>query len=418
MTAMSAGTVDQPTLLSGWQGPASTGQVFALIRDARATTRSEIGRLTGLSRTAVAARVGALLESGLVVEGVDVEEQERTEQDRGPDREPSSGRPPVQLRFNRDAGVVLAGAIGRSRTQLGVCDLDGSVLATVDLDQEVGSVPEDLMPQVVTGLSELLAGLGRSPASVKAVGLSIPGTVDIRTGASRDAPLMAGWDGVPLAPFVRELTDAPVFVDNDVNVMALSERRGHLERHRDLVFVKASTGIGAGIVTGGLLLRGAQGAAGEIGHTKVVAAEGLQCRCGDTGCLEAVAAGWSLVATAREGGHDVSHVRDLVRLASLGNAEARHLVRTAGRQIGEVLAQSVNLLNPEAIVVGGDLAHAYDPFVAGLRETLYSRAAALNTRELVIVQVTHGEQSGVVGCAALAIREVLDSAAIDRVLSG
>ena len=414
MTPMSAGTVDRPTLLSGWQGPASTGQVFALIRDARATTRSEIGRLTGLSRTAVAARVGALLESGLVVEGVDPEEQERPDQD----REPASGRPPVKLRFNRDAGVVLAGAIGRSRTQLGVCDLDGGVLATVDLDQEVGSAAPDLMPQVVAGLTDLLAGLGRSPETVKAVGLSIPGTVDIATGASRDAPLMAGWDGVPLAPFVQVLTSAPVFVDNDVNVMALSERRGHLERHRDLVFVKASTGIGAGIVTGGLLLRGAQGAAGEIGHTKVAAAEGRQCRCGDTGCLEAVAAGWSLVATARESGHDVSHVRDLVRLATLGDAEARHLVRTAGRRIGEVLAQAVNLLNPEAIVVGGDLAHAYDPFVAGLRETLYSQAAALNTRELVIVQVTHGEQSGVVGCASLAIREVLDSAAIDRVLNG
>ncbi len=412
MTAMSAG-VDQTTLLPDWQGPASTGQVFALIRDARAATRSEIGRLTGLSRTAVAARVGALLASGLVVEG-ERDEHEREDQE----REPASGRPPVQLRFNRDAGVVLAGAIGRSRTQLGVCDLDGAVLATTDLDQEVGSATEDLMPQVVAGLGDLLAGLGRSAASVKAVGLSIPGTVDVRTGASRDAPLMAGWDRVPLAPFVRVLTDAPVFVDNDVNVMALSERRGHLGRHRDLVFVKASTGIGAGIVTGGRLLRGAQGAAGEIGHTKVAAAEGIQCRCGDTGCLEAVAAGWSLVAAARASGREVSHVRDLVRLATDGDAEARHLVRTAGRRIGEVLASSVNLLNPEAVVVGGDLAHAYDPFVAGLRETLYSQAAALNTRELLIVPVTHGEQSGVVGCAALAIREVLDSAAIDRVLNG
>ena len=275
------------------------------------------------------------------------------------------------------------------------------------------------MPQVVAGL-ERPARRSRPVvrARVKAVGLSIPGTVDIATGASRDAPLMAGWDGVPLAPFVRVLTDAPVFVDNDVNVMALSERRGHLERHRDLVFVKASTGIGAGIVTGGLLLRERRAPPGRSGTPRSPRPRGRQCRCGDTGCLEAVAAGWSLVATARESGHDVSHVRDLVRLATLGDAEARHLVRTAGRRIGEVLAQSVNLLNPEAIVVGGDLAHAYDPFVAGLRETLYSQAAALNTRELVIVQVTHGEQSGVVGCASLAIREVLDSAAIDRVLNG
>jgi predicted NBD/HSP70 family sugar kinase len=217
---------------------------------------------------------------------------------------------------------------------------------------------------------------------------------------------------------VRVLTEAPVFVDNDANVMALSERRGHLEQHRDLLFVKASTGIGVGIITGGQLLRGGLGAAGEIGHTKTSAASGLPCRCGDTGCLEAVAGGWALVQAARTGGHEITHVRDLVALAVKGDPDARHLVRVAGRRIGEVVASAVNVLNPEAVVVGGDLALAYDTFVAGLRESLYSQASALATRELVIVPVTHGDQSGVVGCAAMAIREVLDSAAVDRALSG
>jgi predicted NBD/HSP70 family sugar kinase len=388
-------------------GPATTGEVFSLVRDGHVGTRSEIGRVTGLSRTAVAARVAALLESGLVVEGVDK------------DRAPSTGgRPPVRLRFNRDAGVVLAGAIGRSRTQLGVCDLDGEVLATVDLDQEVGAAPDNLMPKVVAGFTELLEGLGRHAKEVRAVGLSIPGTVDVARGASLDSPIMAGWDGVELAPYLRPVTDAPMFIDNDANVMALSERRGHLEQHRDLLFVKASTGIGVGIVNGGQLLRGALGAAGEIGHTKIASASGLPCRCGDSGCLEAVAAGWALVQAARTGGHEITHVRDLVALALKGDADARHLIRVAGRRIGEVVASAVNVLNPEAVVVGGDLALAYDTFVAGLRESLYSQASALATRELVIVPVTHGDRSGVVGCAALAIREVLDSAAVDLTLSG
>ncbi len=387
------------------EGPATAGQVFSLIRDGRATTRSEVGRVTGLSRTAVSARIGLLLESGLVVEGVDG--------DRGP---AVGGRPPVRLRFNQDAGVVLAGAIGRSRTQLAVCDLEGNVLAASDLDQEVGSSAGKLMPQVVSGLTDLMHRVGRPAGEVRAVGLSIPGTVDLARGASLDSPIMAGWNGVELAPFLRELTGAPVFVENDADVMALSERRGHLEHHRDLVFIKASTGIGVGIVTGGQLLRGALGAAGEIGHTKIPAARGLACRCGDTGCLETVAAGWALVQTAVEGGHEITHVRDLVRLAGQGDPEARHLVREAGRRVGEVVASAVNLLNPEAVVVGGDLAQAYDIFVAGLRETLYSHASALATRELVIAPVTHGDRSGVVGCAAMAVREILDSAAVDRAL--
>ena len=385
--------------------PATTGQVFSLIRDGRALTRSEVGRLTGLSRTAVAARLTALIDSGLVVEGV-------------ADAASTAGRPPAHLLFNRDAGVVLAGAIGRSRTQLGVCDLDGQVLGELDLDQEVGPGPDELMPRVVDGFRTLLADVGRRPTAVRAVGLSIPGTVDFDGGASLDSPIMAGWDGVRLAPFLASLTDAPVFVDNDANVMALSERRGHLEAHRDLLFVKASTGIGVGIVCGGEVLRGAWGAAGEIGHTKSAAAEGLSCRCGDTGCVETLAAGWALVQAARERGSDVHHVRDLVALAVAGDPDARHAVREAGRRIGEALAAAVNLLNPEAVVVGGDLALAYDSFVAGLRETVYSHASALATRELRIVPVTHGEHSGVVGCAAMAIREVLDSTAVDRALAG
>jgi predicted NBD/HSP70 family sugar kinase len=393
-------------VMSTPSGPATAGEVFSLIRDGLVLTRSDVGRLTGLSRTAVAARLAALLDSGLVVEGVLDDREERP-----------AGRPASHLRFNRDAGVVLAGAIGRSRTQLGVCDLDGAVLASVDLDQAVGPAAGDLMPQVVAAFGALLHEVGRTPDDVRAVGLSIPGTVDFVRGASLDSPIMSGWDGVELAPFVRELTPAPVFVDNDANVMALSERRGHLERHRDLLFVKASTGVGVGIVSGGRVLRGAQGAAGEIGHTKVASAERLPCRCGDTGCVEAVAAGWALVQSAQGRGLRVEPIRDLVRLAVAGDPDARHLVREAGRRIGEALASAVNLLNPEAVVVGGDLAEAYDTFVAGLRESVYSQASALATRSLVIVPVTHGELSGVVGCAAMAIREVLDSAAVDRALS-
>src|SRR3954454_23507446 len=318
--------------------PPTAGEVFSLIRDGRALTRSEVGRVTGLSRTAVAARLASLLAAGLVVEGAD-----------GEDRPTSTGgRPPATLRFNRDAGVVLAGAIGRSRTQLAVCDLDGEVLLASDLEQEVGPGPEDLMPRVVTALAGRLERVGRVSQDVRAVGLSIPGTVDFARGASLDSPIMAGWDGVELAPLLRALTAAPVFVDNDANVMALSERRGHLEHHRDLLFVKASTGIGVGIVSDGRLLRGALGAAGKTGNNKTAAAKGLPCRCGDTGCLEAVAAGWALVQAARTGGHEITHVRDLVALAVQGDSDARHLIRVAGRRIGEVLASAVNVLNPEA----------------------------------------------------------------------
>ncbi|MGZ6746007.1 MAG: ROK family protein, partial [Nocardioides sp.] len=178
-----------------------------------------------------------------------------------------------------------------------------------------------------------------------------------------------------------------------------------------------STGLGLGIVADGHVVAGHLGAAGEIGHTKTPAAEGLACRCGDTGCLEAVAGGWALVARMAEHGREVGHVRHLVELALQGDAEARGLVRDSGRHLGEVLAVAVNLLNPRVVVVGGDMAGAFDLFAAGLRESVYGRAGALATRDLQFLPAVHGDRAGLVGCAALALDHVLAPAAVDARLA-
>jgi predicted NBD/HSP70 family sugar kinase len=255
-------------------------------------------------------------------------------------------------------------------------------------------------------------------AHVRGVGLSLPGTVDVERGTSVASPIMRGWDGVPLGPFFEHLTDAPVLVENDANALALSESRGHLRHVADLVVVKASTGIGCGVIAGGRLLRGSLGAAGEIGHIKSRAAAGRLCRCGDVGCLETVAGGWALVQDLAGEGHPVAHVRDLVALAAKGDGDARQRIRESGRRVGEVLAGVVNLLNPGAVVIGGDMAPAYDTFVAGLRETLYAEATALASRELEILPSTFGAEAGVVGCAQLALTEVLRPGRVDSVLAG
>lgn len=382
-------------------GPATAGEVFALLRD-RARTRSEIGRVTGLSRTAVAARVEGLLRTGLVMDAGAADS--------------SGGRPATTLRFRPEAGVVLAAAIGRSRSQLAVCDLAGEVLVSDEADREPGTGPGDLMPRVVKRLEELMARVRVRDGAVRAVGVSVPGSADFAHGATLDAPVLPGWDGVPLAPWFEPLGGAPVFVDNDANVMAASERDGHLRSFDDLLLLKASTGLGLGVVVGGRLVRGGWGATGELGHVRSPAARGLTCRCGATGCLEAVAGGWALVQRLAEQGQEVHHVRALVARALDGDATARGLVRESGRRVGEALAAAVNVLNPEAVVVGGDVAAAYDIFVAGLHETLYADALPVVTRRLQVVPSTHGPMAGVVGCAAMALDEVLSVDAVDRLV--
>jgi predicted NBD/HSP70 family sugar kinase len=376
---------------------ATVGDVFALIRARRDTTRAEIAQLTGLSRTAVAARISVLTASGLVIER---------------EQAPSTGgRPATLLSFDADAGVVLTAAVGISRTRLAVCNLAGEVLSMSDIDQEVALGPDDLMPDVVKRLDLLLDDHRDVP--VYGVGLSMPGTVDRERGCSRDSPILRGWDGVDLRPYFGELnrlSGVPVVLDNDANAIALGERGPGRD---DMLVLKASTGLGAGIVAGGVLQRGAAQAAGEFGHNKLPAAQGIACRCGDTGCLEAVAGGWAVVHALQQQGYAVRHMRDVVELANGGDAEARRMIRDSGRYVGEVVAAAVNLLNPGVLVVAGDLAGAYEIFVAGLRETLYGNATAQATRTLEVAAAAHGDRSATVGSAVMVLDEVLGPRAVD-----
>lgn len=389
-------------------GPASAGELLELIRSGRAQTRSDLRRLTGLSRTAVVTRVNALTRAGLLRPGEELAS--------------TGGRPPGALVFNRHAGVVLAVAVGRSRSQIAVFDLDGGELAADSRDHTVGVGPDELMPGIADRSAALLATTQVtqvSPAPVLGTGLSLPGTVDPARGVSLDSPVMRGWDGVELAPYLAGVADAPLFVGNDVDVMSRAELLASRGALRDALVVKASTGLGLGILAEGRVLTGHLGAAGEIGHTWVPAAEGLACRCGRTGCLEAIAGGWALVARlgAEEPDTAVGHVRELVALALSGDPRARGLLRESGHQLGELLSVAVNLLNPATVVIGGDMAAAFDVYAAGVRESLYARASAVATRELQIVPATHGDRAGLVGCAALALDHVLAPAVVEARVS-
>lgn len=377
----------------------TAGDLLALVRAGRAQTRSDLRRLTGLSRTAVVTRVSALADAGLLLLGEELGS--------------TGGRPPGSLVFNTGAGVVLAAAVGRSRSQVGVFDLAGTELAADSLDHEIGAGPDAVLTPMVARLGQLLAGVD-GELEVLGIGVSLPGTVDPVRGVSVDSPVMGGWDGVDLVPHLAPLgAGAPVLVANDADVLARSEQLGHAATYDDLIVVKASTGLGLGIVADGRVVAGHLGAAGEIGHTKVPEAHGQRCRCGDTGCLETLAAGWALLPRLAEAGREVGHVRELTDLALAGDPEARALLRESGRRLGEVLAVAINLLNPQAVVIGGDMAAAFDTYAAGVRESVYARASALATRDLQVLPATFGDRAGLVGCAAMALEAVLRPDAVD-----
>lgn len=381
--------------------PDTAGDLLALLRSGRARTRADLVRLTGLSRTAVLARLDALADAGLVAVGDELAS--------------TGGRRPLGLHLVAGAGVVLAAAVGRSRSQVAVVDLAGTTLAADSRDHEVGAGPEVVMASVAQRLEALLASPGGAAGPpVLAVGLSLPGPVDTARGSSRDSPVMTGWDGVPLAPFLADLpgvAGAPLVIGNDADVLAAAEQLARPDLAEALV-VKASTGLGLGLVVGGRRVPGVLGAAGEIGHVPVPEAAGRRCRCGRDGCLEAVAGGWALVAE-RE---DVAHVRDLVALALAGEERARDALARSARLLGEVLATAVTLLNPAAVVLGGDMAAAYDLYADGVGAALAARGTALATRDLQVLPAAHGDRAGLVGCAALALDHALAPRAVDALL--
>ena len=390
----SAGT--RTTTLTG------PGAILDLIRHGQAQTRADLVRQTGLARSTVAQRVDALLAGGLVHE-VAVAAS-------------TGGRPPTVLALNRNAGVVLAADLGATHSRLAVSDLSGEPLAELAADMDIADGPERVLGWVDDSFRTLLTKSKRKRGDVRGIGIGLPGPVSFSTGQAVNPPIMPGWDGFSVPLWFGARLDVPVLVDNDVNIMALGEHRVHFRETENLLFVKVGTGIGCGIVAGYEIHRGAQGAAGDIGHIRVDGHDDTVCRCGNTGCLEAMAGGRALARRLTEAGAPAEGTRDVVELVRAGDTRAVRMVREAGRYLGEVLAACVNFFNPAVIVIGGDLGDVHDQLLAGIREVTFQRSLPLATQHLRTVPARLGDRAGITGAAIMAIEHVLAPDAIDREL--
>lgn len=373
--------------------PVRTGELFDLLRDGRPWTRAQLAEATGLARSTVASRIDTLMRLGLVAPY-------------GGARS-TGGRPPTLFALNPGAKLVVGVDVGATHARAAVTDLNGQILGETDARLEVAAGPEEVLGWVVDTVRELVTAADRPLADLAAIGIGLPGPVEHSTGRPINPPIMPGWDRYDVPGHLQRVYDVPVLVDNDVNIMALGERRAHLREVDDLVLIKVATGIGAGIVSGGVLQRGARGTAGDLGHVRVSRAAEVLCRCGNTGCLEALAAGPALAAAVREQGEDAKTGGDVVDLVRAGNPVAMAVVRQAGRDIGEVVATMTNLINPSVVVIGGQLAGAGEHLLAGIRESVYQRSLPLATEHLRIVTSRAGGEAAVLGASALAIEHVL-----------
>ena len=280
--------------------------------------------------------------------------------------------------------------------------------------------PLVILRQVEDLFDRLIASV--RPAGVPwGIGIGLPGPVEFGSGDPVSPPIMPGWDRYPVRERFTARHDVPVWVDNDVNIMALGEWRAGIARgHANVIFVKVGTGIGAGIISDGALHRGAQGSAGDIGHIRIPEASDILCRCGNTGCLEAVAGGAALgrdgealaptgrsapLAAALDSIGRVT-ARDVTQAAQAGDPRALELLQGSGRRVGGVLAGLVNFFNPSLIVIGGAVANAGDAYLASIREVVYARSLPLATRDLLIRFSALGGLAGVTGAATMVLDQL------------
>ncbi len=378
------------------------GGLFQLLRDGNPRTRAELAKLTGLSRPTIAQRIDQLLDLGLITPVVAAAS--------------TGGRPSSQFAFNPRARLVVAADFGASHARVAITDLSGALVAEAGEERQIAAGPVASIDWLRASAVRLLESASRSAADVVGVGVGLPGPVEFSTGRPINPPIMPGWDRFDVPAALRETFAAPILVDNDVNIMALGERTAAWPDTSDLIFVKVATGIGAGVISGGSLRRGSNGAAGDIGHAALPRAADIPCACGNRGCLEAVASGRAIARALARAGTPADSPGDVVRLVKAGDLAAIQAVRQAGRDLGEVLTTCVSLMNPSAIVIGGTMAQAAEHLVAGVREVVYARSIPLSTEHLTIAPSRAAGDAAILGAAQLAIDAALSPERITAAL--
>ncbi len=389
--------------------------VLDLVRSGAAITRPELSRQSGLGRTVVTQRVEQLLQHGLIEEAGLASS--------------TGGRAPRELRFRAGAGHMLVGQYGATSLTVGVTDLAARVLKQHEEPLDIAVGPQPALDRLEELFTQLLDAVDYPATPVWGVGIGLPGPVEFASGRPVAPPIMPGWDGYPVRDRLAARYDVPVWVDNEVNMMALGEWRGGVARgEQDAVYIKVGTGIGAGLISGGRLHRGAQGCAGDIGHVAVLDDPPVVCRCGHIGCLEALAGGAALAregtAAARNGrspyladllsrGRPIEAV-DVGRGASHGDPVSVELLQQSGRLVGDTLARIVNFYNPALIVVGGGVAAAGDRWLATIRESVYRRSLPLATRDLRIIRSPLDDRAGLMGGAFMVVDELFSRERLGR----
>lgn len=370
--------------------------ILNVVREKGPISKAEIARVTGLSQATVGAIVPSLIERGFVSESAPTVS--------------GLGRPPTLLQLDRDSYNVVGLKLMEDHIVGAVTDLEARTLGHFELPIS------DLEPTAVAAsaaevVDELLriSGLGRE--RLLGVGIGMAGVIDTNHGLCRSSPFL-GWRNVPIAELAEARLEVPVRVDNDINTLALAERWfGIGQKADDFILVTLGRGIGLSVVAAGSVYRGAQGGAGEFGHTVVSDSDEL-CSCGNRGCLEASVGEPALLRRAKE----LRAARNLpapstaaeLYAAATEDRELADLLARAGRQLGRALGNLINLLAPALVILSGEGVDAGEALLGAVRAELdvHIHEGLQGTYEFVVEPL--GDEAWARGAASLILDAVFE----------
>lgn len=375
--------------------------MFTLIRQHRATSRSAISRLTGLSPSTAGLRVEALLRTGLIAEDGS--------------QHSGGGRRARSLHIVPDAGFVVAAEAGMRFLRLSLADLTGREIAQTRHDEILSLEPSQASAQLWQHIAALIDSAELDHNLLKGIAVGLPAPIHYENGQVASPSFMPAWYKASLPELLGQFTPVPILVENDANIAALAANDDEPPVDYTLT-VLLGTRIGAGIIAGGKLLRGHNGAAGDFSHTAVDGAAIIPCICGLPACLEAVASGAAITEKIRTLGYAVNSLTDIVDLGRTADSTVLTALREAGTHMGTALSSVVNFFNPRKVFLAGMLS-ASPPFVAAIRAELFQKCLPLTAQDLEISAVEEPESSGVRGAVKLLLDEVLAPARIDLITS-
>jgi predicted NBD/HSP70 family sugar kinase len=384
-----------------WLRHRNRQRVIEILRMQGKVSQAAIARATGLSRTTVSTLVAELKDAGLVSD------------DSARPSPAGGGRPGVQLVLKHPSQFVGGIDFGHSHIQVAVGDLAHNVLAERRCELDVNHRALEALDAAASMFGEVLVELGMERKQVTCVGIGIPGPVDRAQGTAGSATILPGWVGLRIASEMTERLRVPVAMENDANLGALAELTWGAGRDcSNFAYIKAATGIGAGIVIDGKLLRGASGTAGEIGHTTLDEA-GALCYCGNRGCLETVASGPAIVQLVGIVDGESLTISQIVDRASNGDPRCRRAISDAGREIGVAVAGLCNLINPERVIVGGLLCRTGEVLLQPLRESIRRHAVQAAAQSVQVCPPVFLERAELLGSLALALQSSTEPSTVN-----